>query len=470
MAEPLRVLLIEDSEDDALLLVRRLKTDGFAPDWERVEDAPAFRAALARGGWDLILADYALPRFSGVEALKIFSGTGLDIPFIIVSGAIGEDLAIEAVKAGASDYLMKDRLARLAPSIRQALDAARVRRDKQRADEALRESVRRWSTTFDSITDSICLLDVEGRMLQCNNAHARFLNRRIENVIGEKCFKLVHGGDDFFDHCPFKRMLSSRRHEESEILDGDRWFYVAVDSILDAEGRITGAVHIMSDITPRKKAEEAVKASLAEKEILLREIHHRVKNNMQVMISLLNLQAQNSRDPEVVNLLKESQNRIRTMAIVHEKLYRSGDLSHIDFGDYIESLSAHLFQFFAVEPGRVGLRRETEAIPLDINNAIPCGLILNELLSNALKYAFPAGREGLITVGFRRRPDAFLEISVQDNGVGFPADLDFRRTSSLGLQLVNLLAGQLEGTLEMSREGGTEFRVVFPELKPNPQV
>jgi two-component sensor histidine kinase len=154
------------------------------------------------------------------------------------------------------------------------------------------------------------------------------------------------------------------------------------------------------------------------------------------------------------------------MAIVHEKLYRSSDLSSIDFSEYIESLSVHLFQVFSFPPDRVRLRQEADPIPLDINNAIPCGLILNELISNSLKYAFPDGRAGEITVGFHRRPDEKLEIFVRDDGVGLPAGLDFRRTKSLGLQLVNLLAGQLDGTLEMRGEGGAEFRVVFPEMKP----
>ncbi len=470
MADPIRILLVEDSESDALLLVRRLKTDGFGPDWERVEDAPAFRAALLRGGWDLILADYALPLFSGMEALRIFSESGLEIPFIIVSGTIGEDDAIEAMKAGAADYFMKDRLARLAPSIRQALAASCARREKKRTDEALRESLLNWSRTFEAITDSICLLDAEGRMLQCNGAHLRFLGKSGVDVIGQPCYALVHGTDRFQPHCPFQRMLKSRAHEEEEIASGDKWLYVAVDPILDENGKLRGAVHIMADITQRKRAEEAVKASLAEKEVLLREIHHRVKNNMQVMISLLNLQAQAIREPAVVSLLKESQNRIRTMAIVHEKLYRSSDLSSVDFSDYIGSLSVHLFQFFSVEPNRIRLRQETEAISLDISNAIPCGLILNELISNSLKYAFPNGRSGEITVGFHRRPDALLEIFVRDNGVGLPAGLDFRQTQSLGLQLVNLLAGQIDGTLEMHGEGGVEFRVIFPELKPKPRA
>jgi PAS domain S-box-containing protein len=598
MPDLLRVLLVEDSESDALLLLRRLKADGFETRWERVEDESGFRESLARGGWDLVLADHALPRFSGLAALEIFMAAGLEIPFIIVSGTIGEDVAIEAMKAGAADYFMKDRLARLAPSIRHALDAARARREKKRTDEALRQSFVNWNRTFEAITDSICLLDAEGRTLQCNRAHLRYLGKPAEEVLGKYCYVLVHGTDGFLAHCPFQRMLKSRVHEEEEVVSGDRWFYVAVDPILDEDGNLRGAVHIMSDITEhkraesellfknvllstqmetsidgilvvdensriltynrrfiemwrlsaklvedrvdepvlsfvadqvvdpatfirqvqylydhrqdtsrdevflsdgrvfdrysapmsgpdgryfgrvwyfrditeRKRAEEAFKAALAEKEVLLREIHHRVKNNMQVMISLLNLQAQTVVDPAALNLLKESQNRIRTMAIVHEKLYRSDDLSHIDFADYAESLSVHLFQFFSVAPDSIALVRETETIAMDISHAIPCGLILNELLSNALKHAFPEGRNGRITVGFRRRPDGLLEISVRDDGVGFPAGLDFRKTSTLGLQLVNLLSGQIDGQLEMNRENGTEFRVVFPELKGRPRA
>jgi PAS domain S-box-containing protein len=470
MSELLRVLLVEDSENDALLLLRKLKTDGFAVESERVEEAAAFRAALTTRPWDLVLADYALPRFSGMAALKIFSESGLAIPFIIVSGTIGEEIAIEAMKAGAADYIMKDRLARLAPSIRRELNDARLRRDKILADESLRESLLRWTTTFNSIADSICLLDAEGRVLQCNQSNMRFLDKPMDEIIGQKCFALVHGGTAFFDHCPFRRMLNSRAHEEEEIFDRGRWLYVAVDPILDQAGTVTGAVHIVSNITPRKLAEENLRASLAEKEILLREIHHRVKNNMQVMISLLNLQAQASRDAAVVTLLKESQNRIRTMAIVHEKLYRSGDLSCIDFSEYIESLAVHLFQFFSVDSSRIRLKRETEPIQLDINNAIPCGLILNELISNSLSHAFPGSRGGEVTVGLFRRPDDRLEVFVRDDGAGFPAGLDFRKTETLGLQLVNLLVGQLDGEIEMRGGKGAEFRIVFPELKYQPRV
>ncbi len=363
MAEPLRVLLVEDNEDDALLLLRRLKAEGFDPDWLRVENAAGLRSALTARAWDVVLADYALPQFSGTEALDVVMKTGLDIPVILVSGTIGEEIAIAAMRAGAVDYIMKDKLGRLGPSIRREVAEARIRADKRKADEELRESARRWQTTFDSITDAICLLDKDGRMLQCNKAHHRFLDKPEAEVIGEKCYKLVHAGEGFLEHCPFQKTLRSKSHEESEVFERGRWLYVAVDPILDESGSLTGAVHIMADITPRKKAEALVQDSLREKEVLLREVHHRVKNNMQIMASLLNLQARGLKDPAQAELLKESQSRIKTMSIVHEKLYRSGDLSRIDFSDYIESLAVHLFQFLAVDPRRIRLKRIDRADP-----------------------------------------------------------------------------------------------------------
>jgi PAS domain S-box-containing protein len=470
MSEPVRVMLIEDSEDDAALLIHKLKADGLDPDWLRVENAAALRCALEQRPWDVILADYALPHFSGTAALAVIKDTGLDIPVILVSGTIGEDIAIEAMRAGAVDYIMKDKLGRLAPSIRRELEEARNRREKRRVEKDLRESALRWKSTFDAITDVICLLDAEGRTIQCNKAYQRFLDKPETEVIGEKCYGLVHGGDGFLDHCPFRKMLQSRSHEEAEIFDRGRWFYVAVNPILDEAGSLTGGVHIMADITARKQAEALVQASLREKEILLREVHHRVKNNMQIMVSLLNLQARSLKDPIQAELLKESQSRIKSMAIVHEKLYRSGDLSRIDFSDYIESLAVHLFQFLAVDGRRIRLRRETEAISLGINNAIPCGLIINELVSNAVKHAFPGGREGEVTITFRRLEDGRLHLAIRDDGVGFPDGLDHRAAESMGLQLVNLLVGQLDGSLELIRDGGTEFRIVFNEQIPKPRV
>lgn len=211
----------------------------------------------------------------------------------------------------------------------------------------------------------------------------------------------------------------------------------------------------------RKRTNEQLKASLREKEVLLKEIHHRVKNNMQVISSMLNLQSGCVGNPEVVAVLKDSQNRVRSMALIHEKLYQSRDLSRIDFADYLRKLTDDLFRSYGVSPERIALVTHAEGVSLGIDAAIPCGLIVNELVSNCLKHAFPAGRKGEVRVALVPK-NGMYELMVRDNGVGFPKGVDFRNTESLGLQLVTTLTDQLEGTIEMnSNGGGTEFRIWF---------
>ena len=224
------------------------------------------------------------------------------------------------------------------------------------------------------------------------------------------------------------------------------------------------------EVGERKRVEEALRASLAEKDALLQEIHHRVKNNMQVISSLLNLQADRTQNKELRGILKEGQARIRSMSLVHEKLYRSRDLTKIDLADYIRSLTEHLFRAHLIRPEDVRLETNLEEVLLDINSAIPCGMILNELISNALKYAFPKGRTGVIRIELKRRADGAIEIRIADDGVGFPEELDFRKTETFGLQVVNLLVSQLDATLELDRSNGTAFTISFHELKYAPRI
>jgi two-component sensor histidine kinase len=212
----------------------------------------------------------------------------------------------------------------------------------------------------------------------------------------------------------------------------------------------------------RQAALQRLSASLAEKEVLLREIHHRVKNNLQVISSMFNLQAGRMRDPQVVDVLRESQNRLRSMGLIHEKLYRSENLSQVDFSGYIESLAAFLFQAYRFDPQQVKLRLEVEAIDLPIDTAVPCGLLLNELIANALKHAFPAGRRGSLTVELKRLPGENILLRVADDGIGMPVTADPSAGSSLGMTLVHALADQLDGELEMKRDNGTEISLVFP--------
>ena len=192
---------------------------------------------------------------------------------------------------------------------------------------------------------------------------------------------------------------------------------------------------------------------------------HRVKNNMQVISSLLSLQSRHLTDKAAIGMFQESQQRIRSMALVHEKLYQSKDLSRIDFSNYIENLIMFLFHSYQVRSDQIRIKTEVQDILLDINSAIPCGLIINELVMNALKHAFPGGRKGEITVSLQPSGDGKFILSVSDNGVGFPAELDFHKTETLGMQLVNMLVDQLDGTISLEGEPGTRFKVVFREPK-----
>jgi PAS domain S-box-containing protein len=226
---------------------------------------------------------------------------------------------------------------------------------------------------------------------------------------------------------------------------------------------------IAYDITESKRAEEAVRASseqieasLREKEVLLEEIHHRVKNNLQVISSLLRLQSAHVRDRATLEMFNESGNRIRSMALVHEKLYQSADLSRLDFTEYVRSLTDLLVRSYQAETSRVTVRTTVEDVRLGIDAAVPLGLIINELVSNCLKYAFPSGRRGEVRVDLRPDDGERYLLRVVDDGVGLPAGFDPRTTETLGMQLVCALTEQLGGTIELVPSGGTEFRIRFP--------
>jgi len=213
-------------------------------------------------------------------------------------------------------------------------------------------------------------------------------------------------------------------------------------------------------VIAKLQADASVRAALKEKETLLKEIHHRVKNNMQVVSSLMSLQADRATNGEAQAVLTASQSQIRSMALIHEKLYSSGTLSEIEFADYVGSLIKELLQMYHVAPDAVTITTDIEDVRFGVDIAMPCALILNELVSNCLKYAFPDGSVGEVIVGMQYA-DGTYTLTVADNGVGFPADVDFRATGSLGMQLVTALVGQLDGTIDMNRENGTSFVISF---------
>jgi two-component sensor histidine kinase len=273
---------------------------------------------------------------------------------------------------------------------------------------------------------------------------------------------------------------------EEALMSSGRVYQVDFTPIL-IDGKSNGRMWMHRDITSRKIEEDQIKTSLKEKEILLKEIHHRVKNNLAIIASILSLQSRYVKDETSLEIFRECENRVRTMAMIHTRLYQSKDLAHINFTSYVQELANDLFMSYRVNPDAVAIKIEIGDISPDINTAIPIGLILNELLSNALKHAFRGsgsmgaegeGRKGEIVVKMgemycmpdseplasnleHRKPATKVVLSVSDNGIGFSEDIDFRNTKSLGLQLVTALVEQLEGAIEIKRDGGAAFIITF---------
>jgi two-component sensor histidine kinase len=221
---------------------------------------------------------------------------------------------------------------------------------------------------------------------------------------------------------------------------------------------LTGSI---MDITDSKKAEEKVRNILLENEMLLKEIQHRVKNNFQVMLSLLSLQARHIKDKDFHEIFKVSQNRIKTLALVYEKLYYSKELSKIDFGEYVNQLVKNLIYVYNVNTINVSIKINAENVPMDLDKAVPCGLLINELVSNCLKHAFPEKKRGEISVVIKEK-DNNVELIVSDNGVGLPDNIDYKSTETLGLQLVMTLVAQIDGLINYDKNNGSRFTITFP--------
>ncbi len=332
-------------------------------------------------------------------------------------------------------------------------------------EDKIRDSEERYRTLVELSPDAIAVHS-EGKVVFANTACTKLLRAEtIDQLIGKPALDLVH--PDY--HSAVRERLRRMAAQGGGAPLAEEKFLRLDGSIVDTEvaaqtctfnGRPAVQVFVR-DITERKKTDEIIKASLNEKEILLKEIHHRVKNNLQVISSLLNIQSGYVQDKAAQELFKESQNRVKSMALIHEKLYQSSDFARVDFASYIRSLTSYLFQSYAVAAKGLTLLTDIDDVHLGIDTSIPCGLMVNELVSNALKHAFPNGHGGEVRVSLKEQEGQRITLSVGDNGVGFPEDLDFRNVPSLGLQLISTLVGQLQGTIELKRDKGTEFQINF---------
>ena len=343
--------------------------------------------------------------------------------------------------------------------------------DRMVAEMALHESEERYRTLFNRLPIGLYRITTNGKVIDANpalvrmlkfpsiellmsvNLNEQYLNAQVRKEWQERIEK-----DDFIRGFETKW----------KCYDGSFvWISESARIVKNKDGKLLYYEGSVEDITQRRQDEERIKAALVEKEVLLKEVHHRVKNNLQIMSSLLDLQADQVREEEALNTIKESQNRIRTIALVHDGLYHSDDLAKIDFSEYLHGLVDNLLRSYKVSLNLIHTLIDVKSVYLNVDKAIPCGLIINELVSNSLKYAFPNGKIGEIRIVFTkdgensRNGHSEYTMIVSDNGVGLPVDFDVKNCRSLGLTLVHTLIKQLRGNVDMCRDEGTRFNIKF---------
>lgn len=626
MSEIINILILEDVPLDAELMEYELRREGINYLSKLVESREDYLRALDEFKPDLILADHSLPDFDGISALKIAKETIPQVPFILVSGKIGEEFAVDCLQKGATDYVLKSNLSKLVPAVKRALIEVNNKLEEEMVYQSLIESENRYHSLFEFSPISILeedfskfkkhidqlrasgvqnfreyfddqpeeiknslkmvnVIDINKKSLEFfdfNNKDEMFNNLSyyfVEDslkVFKEQIISLAEGNRSFEGEIPlrtnngekkyfymklsvppgFEKTLSrvlamfmdiTERKKAEDVLRNseERWRQLVENhptgSIIHSQGRIlyankmslklAGATHLnqivgkdlydfvhpdyhdlvrdrvkyMSttgrygkpteekflrldgksldvevtaipltymgkpawqtvfwDITERKQSEYLINESLREKEVLLKEIHHRVKNNMQIISSLLSLQSEYLADKSVEEIFNDCRNRIRSMALVHENLYKSENMARIFFDEYVRTLIKGLINSNKIDTEDINININVDKVLIDVETAIPCGLIINELITNSFKHAFLDRSKGEMGITVKLIDNNF-KIIVYDDGVGFPENLDFKNTDTLGLSIVNILVSQLNGEIQLDRNNGTKFEITFKE-------
>lgn len=356
-------------------------------------------------------------------------------------------------------------------TIETILNIASVVLQRKIAERELVEREKLLSLVTDNMLNVVGQIDKDGTFQYISPSIKTVLGYNPGEILGESVYKfinLTHPDDQIKVSSSFLEATVSyspgdvqhrfRRADGSYI-----WVESLGNPLFDEDNQYMGVVFSMTDIDSLKNAEEKFKSSLEEKELLLRELHHRVKNNMQIISSLLSLQSQHIKDERDLKIFESSQNRVKTMALIHEELYSSQDLKHISLAEYIRNLTKELLTSLISNPSRIELKVDVEDVDMEIDTAIPLGLLINELVANSLNYAFPDDQEGQIIVDLHQNEDKFI-LTVSDNGVGIPEDIDFKKAETLGFQLINNLMYQLDGEIELCEGEGTTFKIKFQEL------
>ncbi|MBC7364331.1 MAG: PAS domain S-box protein [Candidatus Aminicenantes bacterium] len=335
--------------------------------------------------------------------------------------------------------------------------------EKKLAEIALAQQKELFQTVIDSAEDIVFVINRNYELLLFNQAAARKFGLSSEEL-KSKSFRELYPREGWEEARERFDRVFGGEVVRADVEFGDKKIILNVTEVplRNEQGEIYALCGIARDLTTRVELEKALELSLKEKEVLLREIHHRVKNNMQVISSMLNVQAHFVNRPEFTAIIKECQNRIRSMALIHEHLYKFGQLSQINFGEYLNRLLVHLYNVHRVDRKQVELELDCQPVEIDIGLAIPLGLISNEIISNCFKHAFPAGKQGKVRVALEPLGPNGLKLEISDTGVGFPEGVNLEQSTTFGLQLVGLLKDQIGAELIIDRSSGTRFTIVIP--------
>ena len=347
-------------------------------------------------------------------------------------------------------------------------DAKKEIATRKKIEKALKQSESHYKSIFENTGTATLIIEDDNTISMVNSEFEMLSGFKKEEIEGKMSWTQFIAKDDLERMKTYHKLRRTEpdvvpRNYEFKFIDRKKNMkniFLTVSIIPDTKKSLVS----LMDITTRKESEKKLKSSLKEKEMLLREIHHRVKNNLQIISSLLSLQSRYVKDENDLEIFKESQNRVKSISYIHEYLYQSRKMSKINVLDYIRRVTTDLIYAYNLDPERVHIRIEIEKIDLNIETATPLGLIVTELVSNSIKHAFPHNQKGEIIVSLSCDNDEFL-LTVSDNGVGIPEDFDIEKTETLGLKLVNTLVKQIDGVVELDKTKGTNFKIKFKELK-----